>query len=113
MFRGRNGVGKTKTLEAIDALVSGRGKVSVKDGALRGEVQGLGVKLTVARSTRRSGELEVVSLEGRLSVADLIDPGLVSPEAADAKRIKALVQLSGQKPDMALFHGLVGGQDEF
>lgn len=113
VLRGRNGRGKTKALEAIDSAISGRGKPEVRDGALRGEVTAFGVSLRVGRATRRSGELEVHSLEGRLSVAELVDPGLKSPEAADARRIKALVQLSGTAPSVELFYHLLGGRDEF
>jgi hypothetical protein len=35
--------------------------------------------MTIGKSTRRSGEPEVVSLEGKLSAADLVDPGMQKP----------------------------------
>jgi energy-coupling factor transporter ATP-binding protein EcfA2 len=113
VLRGRNGSGKSKTLEAVETALTGRGKVEVRDGELRGEVEAFGVKLTVGRSTRRSGELVVESLDGKLSVSDLIDPGLKSPEAADARRIKALVALANVLPSAELFYPLVGGREEF
>lgn len=113
VLRGRNGRGKTKSLEAVESLVSGKGKLDVRDGELRGTVAGLGAQVTVAQSTRRKGELECVSLEGRLSIAELVDPGLKDGEAADAKRIKALVALSGRKADAKLFHELFGGRESF
>lgn len=106
---GRNGSGKTTALSAVDSLISGRGRVSVRDGEVRGEVTGLGVTMKVARSTRRTGELEVVSLDGRLSVAELVDPGIESADAADAKRIKALVAIADVAPDASLFHRLLPG----
>ena len=113
VLRGRNGRGKTKTLEAVESAITGRGKIEVRDGALKGEVDAFGVSIKVGRSTRRTGELEVQSLDGRLSVAELVDPGLKSPEAADAKRIKALVQLANVLPSADLFYGLVGGREQF
>ncbi len=113
VLRGRNGRGKTRSLEAVESLVSGKGKLDVRDGELRGTVAGLGAQVTVAQSTRRKGELECVSLEGRLSIAELVDPGLKDGEAADSKRIKALVALSGRKADAKLFHELFGGRDGF
>jgi energy-coupling factor transporter ATP-binding protein EcfA2 len=113
VLHGRNGAGKTKTLEAIDRLTSGRGDVSVRDGALKGAVKGFGATLTVARSATRRGTLEVESLEGRLSVADLVQPPVKDPAAADARRIKTLVGLSGAKADPKLFHPLVGGPEAF
>jgi len=111
---GRNGSGKTTALSAVDSLISGRGRVAVKDGEGRGEVTGLGVTMKLARATRRAGELEVVSLDGRLSVAELVDPGIEAPEAADAKRIKALVAIADVAPDPALFYDLLpGGRKTF
>jgi len=113
VLHGRNGAGKTKTLEAVDRLTSGRGDVSVRDGALKGAVKGFGATLTVARSATRKGNLEVESLEGRLSVADLVQPPAKDPTAADARRIKTLVGLSGAEPDGSLFHDLIGGAEAF
>lgn len=113
VLRGINGAGKTKTLEAVEKLASGRGQVAVRDGALRGRVQGFGATLTVARSTTRRGEIEVESLDGKLSIADLVQPPIKDAAAADAKRIKSLVSLAGAKADPALFYGLVGGEVEF
>lgn len=103
VFRGRNGSGKSLALAAIDSAVTGKGRVAVRDGQLKGQVQAHGITMTIGRSTRRKGELEVRSLEGKLSVADLVDPGIKDPEAADASRIKALVGLLGPGPDIGLF----------
>ena len=108
VLQGPNGRGKTTALEAVESLVKGR-PPSLKDGAKRGRIEGLGVKINVGLSSRRSGELEVQSLEGRLDVSDLVDPGIASPEAADARRIKALIALSGVECSPDMFAGLVEG----
>lgn len=113
VITGRNGSGKSTSIEAVESLVTGKGRPSVRDGALRGEVHGLGVLMKVARSCRRTGELEVQSLEGRLSVAELVDPQLANAEAADAKRIKALVALTGATARTDLFEPLLGGREAF
>lgn len=113
VFRGANGCGKTTVLNTIDAAVTGRGKVPVRDGSLKAEFDGFGVRLTIGRSTRRVGEAEVHSLEGRLNVADLVDPQIQDPEKADAHRVKALASLVGAKADPALFHALTGGPAAF
>lgn len=105
VLRGRNGSGKSIALDAVSAAVSGKGKPPLKDLATRGEVQAGGVSLTVGRNVRRAGELEVATLEGRLSVADLVDPGILDPARADATRIKALVGLSGATIDPGDLHG--------
>ncbi len=99
VLRGPNGGGKSQSLAAVDSLLTGRGtkSLSVRDGETRGSVDGLGATLTVARSSRRSGELIVTSVADRFSIADLVDPGIADPDAADARRIRALVQLAGGK----------------
>jgi hypothetical protein len=111
VLKARNGRGKTKSLEAIESAVNGRGKVEVRDGALSGSVEAFGVNIKVGRKTTRSGELSVTSLEGRLDVATLVDPQVKDPGAADARRIKALIQLSGVKPSPELFYELAGGRE--
>lgn len=94
VLTGRNGSGKSHALEAVSAATTGKGKPPLKDMAKSGTVSVPGVTMTVGRSIRRQGELQVETLEGRLSIADLVEPGFVDPERADAKRIKALVGLS-------------------
>jgi hypothetical protein len=102
LFRGENGAGKTKLLEATKELLhKGSGSVTCSDHAKRGEVSGLGVTIRFGRSTRRTGELEVESIEGRLSIADLVDPGLKSEEASDAARIRALACLQDAQVERA------------
>ncbi len=113
VLKARNGRGKTKALEAVETVLTGRGKIDVRDGELRGEVSAFGIKLTVGRSTRRSGELLVDSLTSKFPISDLIDPGLKDPDAADARRIKALVNLANVLPSAELFYGLVGGREQF
>ena len=105
VLRGRNGSGKSIALEAVNVAVSGKGRPPLKDLAKQGSVQAAGVSLTVGRTVRRVGELEVSTLEGRLSVADLVDPGLADPLRADATRIKALVGLSGATIAPGDLHG--------
>ncbi|MDE2106484.1 MAG: AAA family ATPase, partial [Patescibacteria group bacterium] len=113
VLKGPQGAGKSTALSAIDALCGKSASLEKRDGAISGSVSGLGVTITVKKSARRTGELEVESIEGRFSIADLVDPKIADPLAADAKRIKALVQLAGAESDQALFYDLVGGQAEF
>jgi len=103
VLRGANGCGKSTALEAARALMAGKGQLPVRDACTAGHVNGLGVTIRVGKTTRRAGELEVIHLEDRLSIADLVDPGLKSEDAADGRRIKALVGLTGAKADPLLF----------
>src|SRR5579872_2214527 len=113
VLRGRNGAGKSVALGAIDSAITGKGRPPVRDGQTRAEVSAFGVKLTIGRSTRRTGEAVVTSLEGKFPVAALVDPGIADPEKADAHRIRALVQLAGCEADVHLFHPLLPSVDEF
>ncbi|MFO0898950.1 MAG: AAA family ATPase [Pirellulales bacterium] len=110
---GENGAGKSKALEAVDALTAGKTKLKPRDGSLGGEVEGFGIRISVGHSNRRFGDPRFVALGEKLDVAALVEPGLKSPEANDAARIKALVGLTGVTADSAMFHELVGGQAEF
>ena len=114
LFVGRNGSGKSVALQAVDHLIGGPSKKPpVRDHAKRAEIDGFGAVLRVGATTRRTGEVDVVSLEGRFDVTDLYDPGIANSEAADARRIKALVQLAGGAADHTVFHRLAKDQAEF
>ena len=107
IWGGVNGCGKSTAIKAVRAIAGEKVPLRVRDGQRRGEVSGLGVRLVVARNTRRHGELVVESFESGLSLGTLIDPGVENPLSADARRIKALVALSGAKPDIAIFKPLL------
>ena len=113
VLRGRNDIGKSEALKAVDALVSGRGDIEKRDGATRGQIRYGDAKISVSKVARRSGpELEISTIDSRLSLADLVNPGIKDPERADGARVKALVQLSGVTPDISLFYLLAGGQKD-
>lgn len=103
VFRGGHGVGKSTAVAAVDALATGRGADALQptDGCAQGLVEGCGIRLSIGKRTNRTGELVVTSIDGKLSIADLVDPGIIDPDRADAKRIKSLIQLagSGASPD--------------
>lgn len=113
VLRGRNGSGKSTTLEALQSVATGKGALSVRDGELRGEVKAFGVTVTVAQSTRRRGEADVVTLEGPGDVSTLVDPGLQSDDAADVRRIRALLSLVGATCDATAFWRLLDGREGF
>lgn len=95
LLSGRNGIGKSQALSGVRDLMQGSKTVGPNDSAKRGLIDGFGVTLKVGRRSTRSGELEVIGLEGNLSPVTLIDPGIQNPEAADAARIKTILKLAG------------------
>ncbi len=99
----RNGAGKSIFLDSVQKLAAGKGKLTLKDGEESGSLEGFGAKVTIGKNTRHGGECEIVNLEGKFDLADLVDPKIDSPPAADRKRIKALVGLTGVKADAQLF----------
>lgn len=114
VLEGRNGVGKSELLRHIECITSGKGKGNVKDGEATGSVEAFGMTLRLgAKTTRHGKELFVESLEGRLNISKLIDPQINDPVAADAARIKVLVQLANVPAQPDLFHDICGGRDEF
>lgn len=92
---GPNGVGKSQALGALQKAMLGKGKLPLRDGQRRGSVEAPGVVISIGQTTRYNGEFEITNLESRMPLADLVDPQMKSPEAADRHRIKALVALTG------------------
>lgn len=114
VLRSRNGRGKSTAIEVADALASGRSSgLTVRQGALNGEAEGFGITIKIGRKVSRSGEVQIVSLDGKLSVAELVDPGIKNEEAADTKRIKALISLAKVTPSIDVFRPLLNDRREF
>ena len=113
VLKAENGGGKSQTLSVINALITGKGKLVKRDGADKGVAEGFGAKITVGANTRRQGEADVPSLEGRFDLVDLVDPKVEDATAREKARVRALIGLAGVKADPAKFHVLVGGKDYF
>jgi energy-coupling factor transporter ATP-binding protein EcfA2 len=122
VLRGANGSGKSTALAAVHAVAAGekgkRPRLEQRDSCHSGEVAGLGVRITVGRNganrrTELDDRLAVLDMEDRLSIADLVDPGLKDQAAADARRIRALVSLAGEPVTPAAFEGIFDSRDSF
>lgn len=98
-----NGAGKSVLLDAVQKLAQGGGRLPLRDGAKRGFIEGFGARLSIAAKSQHTGEFNVTNLEGKFDLAELVDPGLEDPLAADRRRIRALVGLTGIKADLTLF----------
>jgi hypothetical protein len=111
VLRGRNGFGKTRSLEAVASLVGGSAKISSRDGSPGAIVTGLNARITVGRKLSRSGELDVEALDGE-DPSLLVDPNRKDPESADAERVRALLRLARAQVGADAFAPLVGGIDK-
>jgi len=113
ILRGDQGVGKSHSLNAVNALIGNKSadRISSRDASLGAQIEGLGVRLTIGRRASRGGEVEVAHLEGE-DPSLLVDPGFKSHDAADAARIKALLRLARAKVDVDAFAGLVGSREQ-
>lgn len=89
---GPNGAGKTSAIRAVTRAFGGKVPLEVRDGAGQGVVEAPGVKLSVKRVVRASGEADV-ALADSGPLATLIDPGMADPDAAARARIRALLEL--------------------
>lgn len=110
---GKKGCGKSTSLLAIESLIYGGGKLSARDKTPFGTVEGLGVSLRIGQKNRRTGDLLFEPLPGRFDVGAIADPGIDNPASADAKRIKAIVAITGVKADKTPFVELLGNVEDF
>lgn len=96
-FLGVNGSGKSTAIRCIEALArpDGRKELQVKDGAKAGSIEGLGIRISLGKINRASGELVCESLESSVDPSVFVDPGLKDPEAADRRRLSMLIRLLG------------------
>lgn len=118
VLRGRNGCGKSTALDAVSALISGKGTIpKIKDGERVGGIEGFGSKIMLSVSASRRGggkpELVIDSVEGRFSIADLVNPPIKDAKAADKARIKALITLTGREASCETFHSIFETKEEF
>lgn len=115
VLEGGQGVGKSTILRGVSRLLGGKTPdLSAFDGAPRGELAIDEAILRVTRSQHRpTGELEVVGIEGRLNISELVDPGIIDEAKADSARLKALVSLAGVVAKPEMFHDVAGGAEEF
>lgn len=116
ILKGTNGSGKSTIIDGVARLMGGGrdSTLSATDGARLGSVTIGDAQLRVTRAKSRAvGELEIVGIESRLDIAALVDPGIADQEAADAKRLKALVSLAGVDGRPELFHALAGGEEPY
>jgi hypothetical protein len=117
VLEGGQGAGKSTVIRGVSRLLGGKtAELSALDGAPRGSIAINEAILRVTRAQSRvTGEdqLEVIGLEGRLSIDKLVDPGIQNLESADAERLRALVSLSGVVAKPEMFYEICGGEEAY
>jgi ABC-type cobalamin/Fe3+-siderophores transport system ATPase subunit len=112
---GPNGCGKTTAIAVVQSLFGVKTlKLTAKDRTLRGEAEGFGKRLTVSTAVRDSGEATCGYIdEDNLIGIAVTGDNMKDPALADARRIKAIIQLAKIESDPSIYYDLVGGQEEF
>jgi hypothetical protein len=114
VLRGDSGTGKSEAIDMIDALITKDGKLMPRYLAAKGQVSGFDLTVNVGGTTTRKGDTAIATLDAsKFTFADLVDPPLAGMVQRHARRIQALIGLSGVEPDLAKFLTVVGGQDEY
>lgn len=108
-LRGRNGAGKTSTLNAVRAALGDKtATAQPTDGTATGTVEGLGVRLVVGRTKTKTGTPEV-ALADASPLATLIDPQLKGEAERAKARIQALLRLCPIEVSDDILEQLCGG----
>ena len=103
VFSGPNGIGKSIFQAAIETAAAGKGRVPLRDHSKSGKVDAFGATITIGANCRHTGKFEVLSLNGRINLADLVDPRKETPSVCDGLRIKALVSMTGVEASVDRF----------
>ncbi len=95
LFTGRNGAGKTTSINAAIGAIAGpeaarKLPLTVRDGARSGYVQGPGVFLSVGRSITADGA-PAIELADTSRFSDLVRPRFATLEARNKARLEALL----------------------
>lgn len=103
VFSGPNGIGKSIFQKAIETAAKGSGPVPLRDNTRSGRVDAFGATITIGGNCRHTGKFEVLSLNGKINLAELVDPRKETPTVCDNRRIKALVSMTGVVADVNRF----------
>lgn len=95
---GPNGAGKTTALRAAQGILGDkkdRSGLRHHDDAEKGSVSFGDCTITLGRTNRTSGALDVHSLAGHVDLGDIVDPQIEDPLRADKRRIEAIFKVAG------------------
>jgi hypothetical protein len=99
-----NGSGKSILVDSVEQMTQGKSKLPLKRGEERGFLEAIGVRAAInPKATRTAGAFSVPTLDVKHSPSDVVDPGVSEAVAADKRRIRSLIAMSGIEPNAALF----------
>lgn len=111
LLKGDQGTGKTQAINAIRAVLGKKMRLIPNEKAVdKGKIKLGDRTVTVGGTTTRKGDLEVGTIEERFDINDLIYPAYDDADVRNSHRIKALIDVAGVKPDIAIFYDVVGGK---
>jgi energy-coupling factor transporter ATP-binding protein EcfA2 len=97
-LKGPNGCGKSTALRAAQGILGDkkdRSGLRHHDDAEKGSVSLGDCTITLGRTNRSSGALDVHSLAGHVDLGDIVDPQIEDPLRADKRRIEAIFKVAG------------------
>lgn len=111
VLHGDNGTGKSTALDVLAEMTGGKAETPLtkNDVVAKGEAEGFGVRLTLSRVNRVTGECTVAALDGKYPIRAFVEPGVKDPEAADRARIKGLLAIRSVGADLDRFRVLDDG----
>ncbi len=108
ILSGGNEAGKSTAIACVAALAGRDVDLTVRDGAAKGIVKGLGTTISIGgKRLSRSGKLDADAVEEKIDLGGLVDPKLKAADAATRHRIKALLSLTGQTLTVSDFYSIL------
>lgn len=112
---GGPGVGKSTVLDCLNLIAGHKVTLTVNDNAPggKGKVSGFGRSVSLGKTKRPSGELEVDTLPEKFDLSDLLTPQGKTPVTRDGNRIKVMAALTGTRVKPEDFYDLAGGEQAY
>lgn len=111
VLTGPNGAGKSTALQVVKTVAGGgKGELTPRDGKKNGQIRFPGCTITVGARLSKKGDAteSYAVIEDGSGIAQLIDPGIKDPQAADRRRIQSLLSAAGAVTNWAEIEEYLG-----
>ena len=111
VLTGPNGAGKSTAIEVVKTVATGqKGSLTPHDGKKSGQIRIPGCTIKIGGRLSKQGEPEqsFAIVEDGGGIAQLIDPGIKDPVAADKRRIQSLLAAAGAETDWSEIREYLG-----